>query len=1310
MTVAAVTRRVQYTVGGSGQAGPYAFTFTVLDEGDLAVYQGSTTSSTLKTLTTHYTVALSADGTGSITFVGGQEPTTAQLITIIGDRAISRTTDFTAGGDIRASTMNSDLDALTVQQQQLDEAMDRAVQVEIFGNRDWSSLGPLFLPYDTPANNKNKILAYDATGAALTTSVSIGEHRGNWAADTAYVIRDVVRDSGNGNVYFVNEAHTSSGSLPISGNTDAAKFTIIVDGASATTSATAAATSAQLADDWAVKTSGVVADSEYSSKAYAVGGTGVTSSSGKGAAKEWATTTGAAVDTSEYSAKEYALGTTVAAGSAKDWAILAEDSLVDGGSGYSSLHHAAKGAASATAAASSASSASSSASSASSSASTASTQASNSSTSAASSASSATSAAASAASSSAAGLTYAYSTTTTDSDPGSGIIRFNHATLSSATAAYVDDNDANSVDVSTHLLTWDDSSTTSNRGTLKMVKSGTPSTYALYTISGASTDASGYVKLALTHVASNGSFSDTDTVIIHNTRTGDTGSFSSGAVDLNGEKLTLDANANTSIHADTDDQIDIEIAGADDFRFTANSFNALSGSTINIDSGASIVNSGTATGFGMDSESAYAGVLEANATFVDQAIFGPSVDGKSWNGKWSVASLYSSLMLVTIEDAGADTQVNIWDLTEVSSSAPSTTPLGTVTLSGAATPTSVAACQGYICVGSEDGISIIDPFSGSWAERTVGWPRSLSTSTTPALGSNDVEKVAAGLSNQPPFDPRTGGSMPSFMANLGATDYISFLFPDGTVGNYGSPNAVNGSAIAQGCAYWADTVNTLFQSKSSGIAAGNVNTGTYILKDNSYPYGFMPDNALSFGSHGNAAVASASGLSLINAPVAGPGLGTLSTGNAITRAYNTGYLVGDIRGAWLANSATTDRSYKGNTLTANGSITEAAVETSAELMGYSGWSASNDLTRASDADWDVITTGSAYMSIWVKDSGTSGYVDLFNFCNSGSTIQFAIQLHTTGGVARMVDDGATAAVYVSSGPNCKDGAWHKIDAVRVSSTERYLYVDGVEVASSTTDAGSLSDSGNLPLRIGVNQDGSSNPATNSTLALARLSTTAPSATQIRQMYDAEKPMFVASAECLLQSSSTDAVLDVDCDPLTGKVLVTQTDAITVFSGLAVDSKPTVNSGNSEKGKLWGALRAEQNSANAYVTAPAVDQRQVNEMVRGLASDLPAGVDLSKAAAWVYFDASSGLVINASYNIKSVTDNGVGSWDVNYGIPFKTANYIAIGLAKAWSDYDEGLFISSFDTDSARLFNVNGSNTMKDSAFVCFAFFGELENE
>jgi len=50
--------------------------------------------------------------------------------------------------------------------------------------------------------------------------------------------------------------------------------------------------------------------------------------------------------------------------------------------------------------------------------------------------------------------------------------------------------------------------------------------------------------------------------------------------DLNGEELILDADADTTITADTDDQIDIRIAGADDFQFTANTFTAQSGSTI----------------------------------------------------------------------------------------------------------------------------------------------------------------------------------------------------------------------------------------------------------------------------------------------------------------------------------------------------------------------------------------------------------------------------------------------------------------------------------------------------------------------------------------------------------------------------------------------------------------------------------------------------------------------------------------------------------------------------------------------------------
>lgn len=55
------------------------------------------------------------------------------------------------------------------------------------------------------------------------------------------------------------------------------------------------------------------------------------------------------------------------------------------------------------------------------------------------------------------------------------------------------------------------------------------------------------------------------------------------SVDLNGVELILDADADTSITADTDNQIDIKINNADDFRFTANNFTALAGSSINTD-------------------------------------------------------------------------------------------------------------------------------------------------------------------------------------------------------------------------------------------------------------------------------------------------------------------------------------------------------------------------------------------------------------------------------------------------------------------------------------------------------------------------------------------------------------------------------------------------------------------------------------------------------------------------------------------------------------------------------------------------------
>jgi hypothetical protein len=788
----------------------------------------------------------------------------------------------------------------------------------------------------------------------------------------------------------------------------------------------------------------------------------------------------------------------------------------------------------------------------------------------------------------------------------------------------------------------------------------------------------------------------------------------------------LDQDGDTGIRVeeggDDDDTIRFDVAGAEDFTITANTFTALSGSDIAIASGATITNSGTATGFGADAERAYAGVLQTNANFVDQVIFGPSVDGRAWNGLWEKSTVFSSLMLATIEDEGSNTEINIWDLTEQAAGAASTTPLATVDLANAASPTSVAACMGYLIVGSEDGTHIIDPHSGAWAERTVGWPRSLSTSTGPALVDNDVEAVAATISVSAPYDPLTGGYVPTFACTYGTgSAEASIIKDDGVVYDHtgftvsaAGAKAIGfiGQEIYFGCENSGDTIR-LSTVPIAAIQADDWATNNTLKKARASDNFLGCDGGSAF-SYDQAVFADSDGLSIYRDPVS-----TTSAQEGLTammnRTYNTGYFLYDTRGTWVANSKTADRSGAGHTMTENGTVTEAVAESGSEIKRYSGFSSSNYLSVASHADWDEVGTGSAMMMCWAKYLANDDGM-LCGFGNTGNSIRFHILVTDVGsGVYSFqgIDDGATASTNINA-PNVgfSDGTWHHCAWVRVSSTERYLYVDGVQVGSSTTDAGSLSSDGNLPFTIGVQQDGSTNPADNTAVSLVRYSSTPPTSAQVREIYDAEKGMFLANAECLLQSGSTDAVIGVDMDPLTEKVLVTQTDAITIFKkgGLVVDSKPTVNSGNSEKGRLWGDLRSEQNSANAYITAPAVDQRQVNEVVRGLASDLPKGVDLSKAKAWIVLDPSSNT-IKASFNVKSVNHISAGRSVILWYMPFKSDDYcITTGTVNTSSPWDATLEVQSHDADGCTLRCLSDAGGGLDLSYNTCVAFGELEND
>ncbi len=125
-----------------------------------------------------------------------------------------------------------------------------------------------------------------------------------------------------------------------------------------------------------------------------------------------------------------------------------------------------------------------------------------------------------------------FDSATTMADPGSADLRFNNATPASVTAIAVSANsaDTGNPSVSAAVLTWDDSTTTTNRGTLTVRKIGSPGTFAQYQITGATTDNTTWLQLTVTYTAGNGTFSNTDSLAVGFVRTGDLGGITGGTL------------------------------------------------------------------------------------------------------------------------------------------------------------------------------------------------------------------------------------------------------------------------------------------------------------------------------------------------------------------------------------------------------------------------------------------------------------------------------------------------------------------------------------------------------------------------------------------------------------------------------------------------------------------------------------------------------------------------------------------------------------------------------------------------------------
>ena len=369
------TTIIKNSYSGNGSTSAFTYNFKITDDDDIQVIIRSLTGTeTVKSKGTHYTVAGVGNNSGTVTFTSGNIPASGETVVLRRSTPQTQAMDLIDNDPMSADTIETAHDKTTSITQELQEQVDRSIKL----SRTNTMTSTEFTVGAT--DRANKILAFDSSGEIQVTQ-ELGTFRGDWSASTSYEVRDLVKDTSTNNIFICVTAHTSSGSQPLTTNTDSAKWSLIVDAASATSSASAAASSATAAASSATAAASSASAASTSETNAAASAT---------TASTQATNAASSATTASTQATNAASSATSAASSASTATTKASEASTSATNAASSATSAAS---SATTATTKASEAATSATNAASSATTASTQASNASTSASNAASSATSAA-----------------------------------------------------------------------------------------------------------------------------------------------------------------------------------------------------------------------------------------------------------------------------------------------------------------------------------------------------------------------------------------------------------------------------------------------------------------------------------------------------------------------------------------------------------------------------------------------------------------------------------------------------------------------------------------------------------------------------------------------------------------------------------------------------------------------------------------------------------------------------------------------------------------------------------------------------
>jgi hypothetical protein len=335
--------------------------------------------------------------------------------------------------------------------------------------------------------------------------------------------------------------------------------------------------------------------------------------------------------------------------------------------------------------------------------------------------------------------------------------------------------------------------------------------------------------------------------------------------------------------------------------------------------------------------------------------------------------------------------------------------------------------------------------------------------------------------------------------------------------------------------------------------------------------------------------------------------------------------------------------------------------------------------------WADITAG-VYK---IRNSANSGWITLYQLDGEWTTL--AIENGTAAAPAIYFKDSGTDTGFYSSGTDAVDIATAGVRRVGISSTGDVTVYGGNTTLNGQGDLRFAdSDSSNW-----VAFQAPSTVSSNVTWTLpATDGTTGQSLTT-----NGSGTLSWASASVTIAGRS-----DVDGVHTTGTV-TSGTTSLTVASATGIVAGMVVTGEGITPGTTVSSIASTTVtlSANAGATLSS-DPVGFYNNTKALS---PGSVGGQLCRAWVNFDGTGTVAIRASYNVSSITDNGVGDYTVNFTTAMPDANYAVTVTSKsdgANTGYSAVAKNAAQTTTAFSVITIDTSGVQRDTSQVSVAIF------